>query len=79
MQRQRDAELLGHRRHAREEFREMLPQDLRRDVAIGLQPIVKLRDRHRLGGRARQRAGDDHDEMVYADGARRSVATHVSA
>ena len=64
MQRQRHAERFGDRRHAREKFAEVLSQHLGIDAAILLQAVAELRDRQRIGGGARQRAGDVGDEDV---------------
>ena len=59
MQRQRDAELLGHRRDGVEKLDEMPAQHrFGVDAAIGCEPVAECRDGQRLGGRARQRAGD---------------------
>ena len=64
MQRQRHAEGFGDRRHAREEFAEVLAQHRGIDAAILLQAVAELRDRQRIGGGARQRAGNVGDEDV---------------
>ena len=54
----------GDRRHAREEFAEVLAQHRGIDAAILLQAVAELRDRQRIGRGARQRAGNVGDEDV---------------